>query len=225
MGTSKTDLNKRFNSGTAYVSLIPNVLPNTDRKLTDQQKLDDFFVQKVGPPTVSIRSFLKTDKESSKLVKTARSLNDCRCRKLFIHKMLPAIVVPVKVWSRDFTQPYESLIKEYNSLIMLEFPVSQGTGRLISLLKTLPWVWYFTLSADGENILAIVPLDNNDYYEHYRFYEALKREFSKRGFQILDRCEELVTLMFKTDDPQAWMNEHCTLYRLPGHHKQTINEE
>lgn len=219
MGTSKTGLGKHFDSEKAYVSLIPNVLPNTNPKLTDQQKLDDFYVQKVGPPTVQLRSFLGKSDESCKLMKAARAIKDPREKMYFIHRRLPAAVVPVKVWSRDFSLPYKRLIKEYNALIMLEFPCSQDMKKLMTLLKSLPWVWYVTLSADGENVLAIVPLDNRDYDEHYRYYESLRDEFEKYGFNITDRCGNLLTLMFKTDDPDAWMNEHCILYRLPEQRK------
>lgn len=217
MGSLKTDSQKCFDSTTAYVSLIPNVLPDTNPRLTDQQKLDDYYVQNISLPTIPLRSFLEKSPKEQNLVRAARAIKDSKKKQLLIHKKLPAIVIPIKVWSRDFSLPYSKLVKEYNALILLEFPCSQDTEKLMTLLKSLPWVWYVTISADGENVLAIVPLDNCDYEEHYKYYDALRQEFRKRGFHILERCGNLLTLMFKTDDPDAWMNEHCTLYRLPGH--------
>lgn len=215
MCVSKNVPQKRFDYADAWVSLLPNVLPDTSPKLTDQQKLDDFYAQKVGPPTVGLLDFMVCRKEEMSLVRKARSIGNPKERDYFIRRSLSAIVVPVKVNSRDFTMADDRLVKEYNGLILLEFPAGQDSVGLRRLLKSLPWVWCVTLSADAENILAIVPLDNKDYREHKRFSDALRREFEERGFHIQERCGNLTALMFKTYDADAWINGYCTLYRLP----------
>ncbi|MGM9735674.1 MAG: hypothetical protein ACI3ZL_04610, partial [Candidatus Cryptobacteroides sp.] len=196
------------------VSVLPHLLPDTDGRLSDEQKRNDFNNMLIGPPSVLLMDFLKGDKNIRRLCEKVRSLRSEDDRKNAVVRLLPHAIIPVKVWSRDFSFPPDKWVKSYNRLIALEFPAGDDRMRIVSVLKSKPWVLYITLSADGDCVIAIVPLDNDDWRRHGEFFDALRSEFSGYGFAVSDRCGDLNALMAQTYDDNAWFNGCCVPYSL-----------
>lgn len=109
---------------TAVGEAIPEAIKDKEKNLVP--------VQKISLPIIPLRSFLEKSPKEQNLVRAARAIKDSKKKQLLIHKKLPAIVIPIKVWSRDFSLPYSKLVKEYNALILLEFPCSQDTETLMT---------------------------------------------------------------------------------------------
>lgn len=198
-----------------YVSVLPHLLPNTDGRLTDEEKRRDFDNSLMGPPSVLLMDFLRGDSETKQLCDKVRSIRNSVSRKSSVVKLLPHAIIPVKVWSRDFSRLPEKYIKSYNRLIALEFPAGEDRSRIIAVLKSKPWVLYITLSADGDCIIAIVPLDNDDWRRHGEFFDALRSEFGRCGLSVSESSRDLTAMMAQTYDADAWFNGNCILYSLP----------
>lgn len=208
-----------------YVSVLPHLLPNTDGRLTDEEKRRDFDNSLMGPPSVLLIDFLRGDSETKQLCAKVRSIRNSVSRKTSVVKLLPHAIIPVKVWSRDFSRLPENYIKSYNRLIALEFPSGENGPRTISILKSKPWVLYITLSADGDSIIAIVPLDNDDWQRHGKFFNALRSEFGQCGLSVIESCSDLTAMMAQTYDSDAWFNDNCILYSLPRGFDSSGKEE
>ena len=208
-----------------YVSVLPHLRPNTDGRLTDEEKRRDFDNSLMGPPSVLLIDFLRGDSETKQLCAKVRSIRNSVSRKTSVVKLLPHAIIPVKVWSRDFSRLPENYIKSYNRLIALEFPSGEDRPRTISILKSKPWVLYITLSADGDSIIAIVPLDNDDWQRHGKFFNALRSEFGQCGLSVIESCSDLTAMMAQTYDADAWFNDNCILYSLPRGFDSSGKEE
>ena len=198
-----------------YVSVLPHLLPNTDVRLTDDEKRRDFDNSLMGPPSVLLMDFLRGDSETKRLCSNVRSIRNSVSRKDAVVKLLPHAIIPVKVWNRDFSLHPERYVKSYNRLIALEFPSGDDRTRIIAVLKSKPWVLYITLSADGDCVIAIVPLDNDDWCRHWHYFDALRSEFGRYGFSVNESCSSLTAMIAQTYDTQAWLNGNCVLYSLP----------
>ena len=198
-----------------YVSVLPHLLPDTDRRLTDEQKRRDFDNSMIGPPSVLLMDFLRGDKDTRLLCEKVRSIRNANSRRDAVVRLMPHAIIPVKVWSRDFSRLPEEYVKSYNRLIALEFPVGDERTRIIAVLKSKPWVLYITLSADGDCVIAIVPLDNDDWRRHGHYFDALRSEFGRYGFSVNESCSSLTAMIAQTYDTQAWFNGNCILYSLP----------
>ena len=197
------------------MSVLPHLLPNTDGRLTDDEKRRDFDNSLMGPPSVLLMDFLRGDSETKRLCSNVRSIRNSVSRKDAVVKLLPHAIIPVKVWNRDFSLHPERYVKSYNRLIALEFPSGDDRTRIIAVLKSKPWVLYITLSADGDCVIAIVPLDNDDWRRHWHYFDALRSEFGRYGFSVNESCSSLTAMIAQTYDTQAWLNGNCVLYSLP----------
>ena len=208
-----------------YVSVLPHLLPNTDERLTDDEKRRDFDNSLMGPPSVLLMDFLRGDSETKRLCSNVRSIRNSVSRKDAVVKLLPHAIIPVKVWNRDFSLHPERYVKSYNRLIALEFPSGDDRTRIIAILKSKPWVLYITLSADGDFVIAIVPLDNDDWRRHGEFFNALRSEFGRCGLSVSESCADLTAMMAQTYDADAWFNDNCILYSLPRGFDSSGKEE
>ena len=119
-----------------YVSVLPHLLPDTDRRLTDEQKRRDFDNSMIGPPSVLLMDFLRGDKDTRLLCEKVRSIRNANSRRDAVVRLMPHAIIPVKVWSRDFSRLPEEYVKSYNRLIALEFPVGDDRTRIIAVLKS-----------------------------------------------------------------------------------------
>lgn len=198
-----------------YVSVLPCLLPDTNSRLTDEEKRRDFDNVRIGPPSVSLLEFLKGDLKTKRLCDRIRSIRNEQSRKAFVAGRMPHAIIPVKVWTRDFSLAPGKFVKAYNGLVVLEFPIDDDMARIESVLKSKPWVLYVTLSADGDSVIAIVPVDNDDYRRHDLFFKAVSDELRHCGLVADGSCDGLTAMMARTFDDDAWYNEVCELFELP----------
>ena len=207
-----------------YVSVLPRVLPNTDIRLSDEQKQADFDDSMIGPPSVLLVDFLKSGYDIAQNIQKIRNMKNVDVRRSLIAKTIPHAIIPVKVWNRDFSFSPDQFVKSYNRLIALDFPLVLEYDRIVNVLKSKPWVLFITLAADGASVIAIVPLDNDDYHLHRLFFEALCDEFKSDGLEVSCWCSELTAMMAQTYDARAWYNEDCVLYELPREYLKYCEE-
>lgn len=198
-----------------YVSVLPHLLPDTNPRLSDDQKRRDYDNQKIGPPSVLLMDFLRGNRDVRQLCEKVRKIKNIKIRRETVVRLFPHAIIPVKVWCRDSSLSSERFVKTYNHLIALEFPIVCEISRIVKILKSKPWVLYITLSADGACIIALVPLDNDDYRRHGLFFDALRSEFESHGLTVIEKCGNLTAMMAQTYDSDAWFNGSCVLFNLP----------
>ena len=225
MGKLYTPAQKHFKSASVYVSVLPAMAPDQNMNLTDEQKEEDLRFRKTGPPSILLTEFLSSTFVPDRKIIRAREMVIALKRHLYVLKNVPSAVIPCQVWTRDFSRPVKDIIKKYNGLAALEFPLRQGRERIMDALKAKEWVLYAGASVLCDNIVAIVPLDNTDYKEHYRYMSALKKEFMKDGLDFTSDGDQLLYRFIKTYDPDAWLNEDCILFQIKSRRGQTLLEE
>ena len=206
---------KRFESGSVTVSYFPHIAPNTSSKLSVQQKVSDLETKLNQPQEIPLNDALHKGDEFQKELSTCRSIQDKDERNRYKRKHLGAYSVSGTFWTRDKDVPLEVKIKKYNSLMALDFDDEKDLEGLRNDLENLPWVYYAGLSASGNGMFALVPLDTDDFRMHKTFFEALKAEMESLGHKIDKNCSDVTRLRFVSFDPNPYFNEDCILYSLP----------
>ncbi|MBQ0123953.1 MAG: hypothetical protein KBS58_03825 [Bacteroidales bacterium] len=225
MSTRTSHGGKRFNPIKVYVSFFDHILPQTNKNMSETNRLNDFKKHYLESTSIPLLEFIEMGKTYRSKIENVRSFEDPTLKAHSLARDIPAAVISCRVRTRDFTKSIDENIRGYNGIVMYEIPKQRNKQKIFEALKQKPWVWYISESADGRYIDVIVPLDNGNYEDHWIYCDTLEKELRKAGLLVNEDCGGLYHMMHVTYDEDAWMNEDCVLYELPKRQTRKRLEE
>lgn len=225
MSTRTSTGGKRFEPVKVYVSFFDHILPKTNRNMSADSRRSDFQRHYLESASIPLLEFIEMGRAYQSKIENVRSFEDPTLKAHSLARDIPAAVISCRVRSRDFTKSIEENVRAYNGIVMYEIPKLRNKQKIFDALKLKPWVWYITESADGRFVDVIIPLDNENYEDHWIYCDNLENELRKEGFLVKENCGGLYHMMHVTYDKDAWMNEDCVLYELPKRQTRKRLEE
>lgn len=163
---------------------------------------------------MSLRDFLRLGVRYLAVLNEIRSCNDEKRIRFLKKYKLPAASISVFLTTRDKSVSPEDKIRQYNSLMVLDFDHLDDVEAAKEKLSRFPCFWYIGLSCSGKGLFGIVPVATSDWKQHKAYYLALKKEMAAMGFKTDDACKDYGRLRFVSYDEHPWVNEDCEVFVL-----------
>ena len=150
------------------------------------------------PRRISFADYLKESAEMGSVIKKVRSGEAKK-------DDLPAII-PAGVFLNGHRM--ENL-RRMNGMASFDIDACDAE-KVKALLKTLPWVYFASLSASGAGVWGMVKFKSTAEYVFH--YAALSKEFEKRGVTIDPTGVNINRLRFYSYDQDYYLNEASEVF-------------
>ena len=208
-------MGKAFDPEEVYVSLFEVVVPRYAPGSTDEQKLEQYAKVMDYPKEIKLTEFLGLGGRYINFLKRIWQEPDKKKRRAIKKFNLAGAVISCMVKTRRKNLALSEKVKQYNSVVVLDFDDVFDVEDAKKRVAALPYVWFVGLSASKRGMYAIVPVDNEDYGRHEIFYYALTREMKKLGLEVDQQCKPVNWLRYVAFDENPIYNQECCRYALP----------
>ena len=208
-------MGKAFDPEEVYVSLFEVVVPRYAPGSTDEQKLEQYAKVMDYPKEIKLTEFLGLGGRYINYLKRIWQEPDKKKRRAIKKFNLAGAVISCMVKTRRKNLALSEKVKQYNSVVVLDFDDVFDVEDAKKRVGALPYVWFVGLSASKRGMYAIVPVDNEDYGRHEIFYYALTREMKKLGLEVDQQCKPVNWLRYVAFDENPIYNQECCRYALP----------
>ena len=198
--------------GDTRVSVFRNVMSNGSKDMSVEERCMVYSSSRGEPQEMSLREFLELGEKYRDVIERLRSCEDKETRNKIKRTELPCATISATFVSRASTKAVEEKLKRYNSLMVLDFDNLEDPVAAKKELSQLPFFWYIGLSVGGRGLFGIVPLETDDFREHKRYFNALRKELDLFGYEVDKACCDVTRLRVVSYDPDAYFNENCELF-------------
>ena len=198
--------------GETRVTVFRNVMSNGSKDLSTEERCQLYSASKKEPYEMTLMEFLNLGEKHLEVIERLRSCENKETRNKIKRTELPCATISATFVSRASTKAVEEKLKRYNSLMVLDFDGLEDPAAAKKELGQLPFFWYIGLSVGGKGLFGIVPLGTDDYNEHKRYFNALRKELDLFGYEVDKACCDVTRLRVVSYDPDTYFNENCELF-------------
>lgn len=208
-------MRKAFDPEKVNVSLFEKVVRRYTPGCSDEQMMKEYAEIMDYPKEMKLTEFLTYGTRYINTLKKVWEEPDKKKRRELKKYNLAGAVISCMVKTRRKNKSLSEKIKQYNSVVVLDFDDVFDVEEAKKKVAALPYVYYVGLSASKRGMWAIVPVDNDDYGRHEIFYYALTQEMRKLGLEVDQQCKPVNWLRFVSFDDAPIYNNNCEYYSLP----------
>ena len=202
----------RSSVGDTLVSVFPNIIMKLPAAMSMQDKSEAYNSALNSPQEMSLLEFLGLGEKYRDVIERLRSCEDKEARNRIKRTELPCATISATFVSRASAKAVEEKLKRYNSLMVLDFDNLEDPVAAKKELSQLPFFWYIGLSVGGRGLFGIVPLETDDFREHKRYFNALRKELDLFGYEADKACCDVTRLRVVSYDPDGYFNEECEVF-------------
>lgn len=198
--------------GETRVSVFRNVMSNGSKDMSVEERCKVYSAYRGEPQEMSLREFLELGEKYRDVIERLRSCEDKEARNRIKRMELPCATISATFVSRASAKAVEEKLKRYNSLMVLDFDNLEDPVAAKKELSRLPFFWYIGLSVGGRGLFGIVQLETDDFREHKRYFNALRKELDLLGYEVDKACCDVTRLRVVSYDPDGYFNEGCEVF-------------
>lgn len=159
---------------------------------------------------MKLKDFLLTDKykDIAEKIRKGATPEDRHAIKNSYKASIPCVAVSGKFSERGANNLIQS-----SRLISIDIDYKDNKeviSRVPEILKSLPYVAFFSKSITGDGYFAICEISNPSEFQSHYF--ALEEDFKALGINIDKSCKDVSRLRFATYDSEAYYNPFAVVY-------------
>ena len=198
--------------GEPRVSVFRNVMSNGSKDMSVEERCKVYSGSRGEPQEMSLREFLGLGEKYRDVIERLRSCENKEARNRIKRTELPCATISATFVSRASAKAVEEKLKRYNSLMVLDFDNLEDPVAAKKELSHLQFFWSIGLSVGGRGLFGIVPLETDDFREHKRYFNALRKELDLFGYEVDKVCCDVTRLRVVSYDPDGYFNEECEVF-------------